>query len=211
MHDPAPHADDATPVGEVVDLDDWLDHHDEEAVDYDAQPFAPEDNERANWMLRRIGRLDAAQADDERLAATEKAKIDEWRAARTAVRQHRRDWFLTALDGFARVAAIRDGVRSISLPAGTLKLRKAAPRVEVVDLDKLAEWANTDDDTGQFIRVTTEAAKATLKAKANPVGWSANPDDPEVESSAVAYMGEVVPGVIVTRSRVDTFGYEVNR
>ena len=189
--------------GDIVDLDEWLDTMTgEDAVDFEQEPTSPTDRERADWMLRKVARLKAAQDRDADLAASQIAKIEEWQGARNESMQRQIDWFERALEGFMRVTAERDGVRSLSLPNGKLALRKPTERLVVIDEDEFLSWGRRNGDTG--IRVKVEVAKADLKKVVDVIGYDIQTGDGDVVSQ-VSIGGEVLPGVVMQRSATDTF------
>lgn len=193
---------------QVVDLDDWLDRADDtEPIDLDAEPSSPEDNERANWMLRKLRTLEAQDADDARLVRAEKAKLDAWLDARKSSRARSRAWFTQALEGYMRIVARRDNVKSLSLPNGRLKLSKPSERIVTFDPDAFAEWSGLN--AFAFSRPKIEPDKVELKRKCQPIGYQVEDANPAVESSSVAFGGEVIPGVAIERDTTDRFGVEL--
>lgn len=113
--------------------------------------FRVDDDMSANWVVRRITEARAYARRVEAWAATEirRAEADE-------------RYFLARFGGqleqWLRQAIAREGSRrkSVPLPAGTVGLRKAQDRLEVIDSSQVMAWAR--QHLPGAIRVTVNAA-----------------------------------------------------
>ena len=206
MHDPQ--MPEGRPDADVVDLDEWLDTQSDGLVDYESEPRNPEDGDKANWLLRKVARLERQQKTDVDLAAREIERIRLWLESRTQIRDHKLAWLRQSLEGFMRVAELRDNTKTINLPNGCLRLRKPTPRVVVHDEKAFIAWATKNLPDG--VRVKIEVAKAEIKKATQVVKWEPDPVNVAVEHSELAVGGEYVPGVEMEQAAQSTFSWEVS-
>lgn len=153
--------------------------------------------DHANRLLRRI-HVNEREADEiTALAESEIARIRAWQSDRLSGVTRSTEWATRSLEGFFRQHAESTGVKSLSLPNGTLKLRAARPRVEVVNPELVPD---------DLMRVKVEVDK-TKVAKLATGEWVKRGDS---DSAPVIHGDDVVPGVVFVRATEPTFSIEAN-
>lgn len=137
-----------------------------------ADRFIVDNEDKANWCLRKLARIEAA-----RNAAREQARIEQERIAawlEAELRRHERSaaWLETNLEQYHRNQLTADPKRkTIELPAGTLKARKAPDSVEIlVDEETFLDWAL--DERPDFVRVSRVIDRKALREAAIKDGES---------------------------------------
>lgn len=152
------------------------------------QRFIIDDEDKANWALRKLARLEADRAAAEEQARLERERIAVWLESQTAKLDREASFFKGLLEQFHRNQLNVDPAKkTIQLPAGTLKARKAPDKVEV--LDGFITWA-TMNDRKDLLRVKVDPDKAAIK--------DALLKDGEVLEHVVRITGEVRYSVEVT-------------
>jgi len=129
----------------------------------------------ADWCLRKLAVLRAEEVRDAELAEAEVKRIRTWQYEQVQRRGRSVSFFEGRLEQWMRLA--RPDERTVSLPHGSLHLRKAPDRVDIVDLDAL--------------RLFSAESPAEL------MRWP----EPEADKRAIAAhikeTGEKVPGVVL--------------
>ncbi len=157
-----------------------------------------DDIEQADRALRQLSVLHAQMRRVEALAESERTRIAAWEAERLDVLERQAAFWRQTLEAWHRATYRRDGVQTVKLPCGTLKLTKARSRV---DGDEPPE-----DAPESLVRVTVKrawdkqaAAKATVPGP-EPIDQT---DDHYVYAAIDAATGEVVPGLVHLKPKVD--------
>jgi hypothetical protein len=174
-------------------LTDAWDDLDEHLADIDGAELDQVDNpELADRMVRRIMRARRELAAAEEIAATERARIDEWLAKRRAaldtsfLEMCLRTYHQRQLDANPKA-------KTIHLPAGDLVARKQPDRWHFDDEQGFIEWAQANHP--DLVRTVTkvEVAKADTKKVLEVI------DDGRVIDPAT---GERVPAVWVEPGKI---------
>lgn len=168
--------------------------------DYDQDPEAPQDADRADEQLRRLAKVRAEMAQIGEHARAQIDRINEWHARRVEVLAGKERWLEEGLEMWHRAVLSDDPSRkTISLPCGTLKSRKQ-PDVWEFDDEAFIAWA-TEHAPG-LVRipeprpaVDKKAVKVALDDNVQDVGsvvWRT------IDEATGEVFEEVVPGVTVT-------------
>lgn len=149
------------------------------------QAFVCDTPERADWALRKLAKIRGQQAEAQKLAGEQIARIRDWLEEQDAKADSEAERFEALLLQFhQRTLAADPKAKTISLPHGTLKARQGQPKFEVM-ADTFLAWAKVNKP--ELVRVKEEAAKDEIKKLAKVVGGKAV--DPDT--------GEAMPGVTV--------------
>jgi len=100
-------------------------------VDLDNEPPTLATIDEADRTVWHIARLERQASQNEELARLRKAQVDAWLEDVNGVLERERAWRERQVEGWMRAHHETTGTKSVRLPAGTLKLTKAQPRVEV--------------------------------------------------------------------------------
>lgn len=156
--------------------------------DWDAEPEAPQDADRADEQLRRLAKVRAEMAQIGDHARAKIDRINEWHARRVEVLANRERWLAEGLEMWHRAVLADDPSRkTISLPCGTLKSRVQQPVWEFDDETFIA-WA-AEHEPG-LVRIP-EPKPAVDRNAAKKALVVAN-------GTVLSDGGEVVPGVTVS-------------
>lgn len=163
-------------VCKMTSLHDFLDE--QEQVQEDS--FVVDDENKANWALRKIRQMKDRIDNNNALAQAEIDKIEHWNNEVNKQAQESIDYFTSLLTSYALNKKAEDPkFKSLKLPNGRIGFRKSQPKW-VYDNDKVIETlekANLSD----FIRVTKAPSKADIKKAFEIVGDKVvNPDTGEV-------------------------------
>lgn len=174
------------------DLDQFL-GEDMGAAQGEDQAWVIGGQEEADRALRRLARLAREERDIRQVAQAERDRITAWERDRMAGVANRRQWISDGLEGFMRAVNARSGAKSLSLPWGTLRLRKTQPRVDVLDALALAAAAP------ELVEMRPAPDKAAIKRRFTPgPALMDHPVDPGFTAhAAVNPDGEQVPGVVL--------------
>lgn len=175
---PAPELDLSHPLDPVAGDDDLRDR------------FRVEDDDAANWALRKLRAIRARQTDHERLAEGEIARVRDWLAEVVGPLQRDAAFFEGLLADYARRCRENpdDGRKTISLPSGSVTTRQGSPRW-TVNPDAFLPWAR--QNFPDLIRVREEPDLASIKAAATAV-----------DERAVTAAGEIIPGIVIDPATV---------
>lgn len=172
---------------------DWEDD-DESAFADDASRL------EASEMLRRMRWY---QQQLEEVVAPFQAEIDRLRARVEEVSrpiQHRIDWYQGGLENWHRAAfAEKKATPTVKLPYGDILLRRATPKIEVVDEAEVLAWAAGE---GHDVLPDPRVMVSKLNKVAKVVDDDS--DEPGTPLPVIDKEGEVVPGV-TSEARERTF------
>jgi hypothetical protein len=169
----------------------------------------------ANAMLRRLRAAEAEATRVRELAAEDMAQTMAWRDRRLDSAERTMAWARRSLEAWARANLRAGGPKTVTLPSGVVRLRKAKRRIELFDEafdgsdESVASWAELAEAAGVDTPVqTTRKLLTSVVAEIVSVG-------PAVESEldgggfvlhkAVGPNGEVVEGVGVLEPTGDSF------
>lgn len=150
-----------------------------EPLEEDEAPrrFIVDDEDKANWAMRKLARLRRRQQANADLAAKERARIDEWVTEANDTLEGQAAFFESLLIEFHHGELARDEKRkTITLPTGRLESRAQQPKVIVDDVDAFIAWAKKERP--EFVRLTPAIVKTAV-------------------NEAAAKDGEVLPHVTV--------------
>lgn len=165
--------------------------------DEERASFRIEDNDGASWAMRKLAQAKRALLDIEEQARREEARIEAWcdEAEKAPTRDYQyfdallREYHKRTLDGDSTL-------RTLVLPAGTLRARKAPDSWQAADVAAFLKWAKAQRPA--LVRTKEEPniaeAKRVLEARGPGVV------DPQT--------GEIVPGLVVEAGQI-AFSVEV--
>ena len=159
--------------------------------------FTIDDEQKANWALRKIRKLTEKRKANIQLAEAEIERINTWLKEVNGDLEQSIDYFTGLLEGYHRQVLEQDPkAKTIKLPYGKLKMRAQQPEF-IRDNDKLLSWLKQSNKT-DYIVVKESPDWAQLK-KTLQVAGNALVD---------TETGEVVEGVEVVE-REPKFSVEV--
>lgn len=161
-------------------------------------PPALDGIDQADRALRRLSSVHTEMRRVENVAAEEVRRIEAWKADRLAVLERQEKFWRESLEAWHRATFRRDGVQTVRLPCGTLKLTKARSRVDGAE--------PPEDAPEQLVRVRitrqwdkVEAAKRTVPGP-GPIDQT---DDHWVHPAIDPSTGEVVPGLVHLKPKAE--------
>lgn len=202
-------------MSDEYDLDDAAGYPVPTDLDPDAvEPLAGAAD--ANRMLRRLRSAIRARKGVIEVAAADIANTTAWRDRRVAGIDSTIAWAERSLEGWLRATHKAGGPKSATLPAGTVRLRKAPVRIVVPPTATPADeaaWAafaerHADEGVESPVTVTRKFGAAAMGKVVKPgpeAGVDA--DSGYKVHKAVDIEGAEVPGVFVLVSPVDGFSY----
>lgn len=178
----------------MTSLHDFLDEK-EQVQD---QSFVVDDENKANWALRKIKQYKDKIEQNNALAQAEIDKIEQWLTEVNEQAQSSIDYFQSLLVEYAIKKREEDpNFKTLKLPNGRIGFRKSQPKW-VYDNDKVIETLEKANLT-DFIRVKKEPAKTDIKKAFDVVGDKViNPDT-----------GEVIEGITI-EAQEDKFNVVVD-
>lgn len=194
-----------TPDETRDDLADWLADTDGAAPDLDRDPDPPHDATEAERYLRKLAHLAAEAREVEEVVKAERQRLDEWRSDRMTAMERADTWLRTALEGWFRDRQRAGGTKSLSLPSGTLRLRKASKRpvdFDPGDEDGQTVLASIYRQNPDLVRVSLSLNKQEVAKRCKP-----GPDGQAI----IPETGETLPGVRFLPAPGDRFYVEVDR
>lgn len=163
----------------------------------DDEGFIVDDEQKANWALRKIGELQKEMKDNTRLAEKEIDKIKRWEKQQNNRLSESVNYFEGLLADYARQKREQDPkFKSLSLPNGRIGFRKQQPKWIYDDKTLLKYLERTELD--ELIRVNKAPNKSEIRKVFDVVG------DKVVNKET----GEVVEGIEIVH-RDETFNVRV--
>lgn len=161
-----------------------------ESVDLDLpERFRIQDDNAANWAMRKLRQAERRKADNARMANDEIQRINEW--LQRANQPYDRDvaYFTGLLTEYARDCRLNpeDGRKTIALPAGVVSSRNNQPKWSV-DPEVFLPWAHAN--APDLIRVKEEPDLSAIKSRFKNLA----------DGTTITDDGEVVVGVVVSES-----------
>lgn len=170
-----------------------LTHPLDELNDEARERFVIHDDAAAAWAMRKLRSVRARQAENERIATDERARIDAWLAEVNKPLDRDATYFEAILADYAlRCRENPDDARkSINLPTGKVSTRTTQPKWSV-EPTAFLDWARSSHP--DLIRIKEEADLAKIKDTliATKDGVAVSPE------------GEPVPGVTVLPGAITT-------
>jgi len=175
-------------------LHEFLDKQEE----VEQEGFTIQDDQQANWALRKVRQFQQQQKENNALAESEIEKIQEWNDQENTKAQHSIDYFQGLLARYAMDKRKDDPkFKTLKLPNGKIRFAKQQPKFNYNDdeiIDALKQSNRTD-----LINTKETPNKAEIKKRFEVNGNSLV--DPET--------GEIIPGVSVEH-RDEKFSVEVD-
>jgi phage host-nuclease inhibitor protein Gam len=154
------------------------------------EEFTVDDQEKANWALRKLRSLQEKKLANEELANKEKAKIDAWLNEVNSQLDQDIEYFQGLLTAYAiRLRQEDPKFKSIKLPNGKFGFRKQQPKWQYDDR-KLLEYLKLNN-LNELIRTKEEVDKSKLKKLVQIVNGQAI--DPEA--------GEVIDRITIVEDK----------
>lgn len=186
-----------------ADLDAYI-ADDLPAYDEHGEPPTLATIDEADRALRRIARVEHELARVEALAKARVEQIQTWLHERSDILLRERDWWARSAEGWMRAHNETTGTKTAKLPAGTLSLRAARPRVEALD-DPAEDVAET------LVRVRRSWDKKAVSDSCQPgpvLDDLADVPDGYVAHAAVTEAGERIDGVVLLVPERDSFSFK---
>mgnify|MGYP001024516208 CR=1 FL=1 len=127
--------------------------------------FIIDDDQKANWALRKIRQLQEKRKANIQLAEAEIERINTWLKEVNGDLEQSIDYFTGLLEGYHRQVLEQDPkAKTIKLPYGKLKMRAQQPKF-VRDDDKLLAWMKKEwpDIHPYYIKITERPDWKDLK------------------------------------------------
>src|SRR5690606_15843611 len=145
-----------------MDLKQRLNEFLDEQENINDEKFKINDEQQANWALRKIKQLQEQVKETNALAEAEIEKINAWAESENEKAQRSIDYFLGLLTQFAIEQRKKNPkFKSMKLPNGAIRFRKQQPKFHYDDeklLESLKRTGKTD-----FIKVKEVPDKAAVK------------------------------------------------
>jgi hypothetical protein len=163
-------------------------------------PFVVDNDDKADWVCRKMAQLRAAMAARTAYVQRETARLAEWHACEDHRDQQALDFFINLLHGYLLALADAGQLgrrRSYRLPHGVLKWR-TAPLKWVRNDEVLLRWARTLG----LVRILETPDWGAIRTRLTP-------SEERIGAEAIdTATGEIVPGVQVELPARDTFAVE---
>lgn len=159
--------------------------------------FVVDDEDKAEWGLRKLERIQAEFDEVKRQRDEQLARIEKWFEERANGILRQQSFFEGLLNEYHRNELRRDPDRkTIKLPSGRLSSRRGQPRWNI-DEESFMPWAEEDPERAElFIRITKVVNRAGVKSSLHLR------DDGQVVDPG---SGELVPGVLVDPAEVNFY------
>lgn len=144
--------------------------------------FVVDDDEKAEWAVRKLSRIRRKQAQNKAIYEAELERISEW--LKTVNESLERDalYFEAVLTPYA-LQERSNGRKSLVLPHGTVKTTAGRAKIEFESEDGFVDWAKTNDPN--LLRVKHEINKKVLN------------DLITEDLKVISTQGEIIPNVRV--------------
>ena len=123
----------------------------------------------ASWAFRRLAAIEAERQRVTKAADAEAERIERWRDDALKPLKHDEEWFKAKLTEYLRRIREERGedpenpkTLTYKLPTGTIQGRRPPERIEVLDVEKFVEWAETSGHA-ELVRVKKEVDKVAIK------------------------------------------------
>ncbi|MDO5716397.1 MAG: host-nuclease inhibitor Gam family protein [Tissierellia bacterium] len=169
----------------VESMSDYLGEEYEEQMDQET-PWEIDNDEKANWALRKCAEIEEEKERISDLAAAETLKIATWKEKQIEQLQKSREYFEGMLGYYLMRLREKNDKAKINVPNGTVYTRKS-PQKWSYDEEKVIAWAK-EAGKSDWIMIREELNKADLKKQVKAL-----------ESEVVLEStGEVIEGITLT-------------
>lgn len=160
--------------------------------------FIIDDEQKANWAMRKIKHLQEKKQEKEKIAKEEIERINQWLQAETESIDRDIEFFSGLLEAYMRDLNRKDPrKKSLSLIHGRLQLRKQQPIFKYDD-KKLVEWLKKTRHTN-LVRVEEKPDKKELRKLLVTANGKA----------IIKSTGEIVEGIEVEERNEPAFSLKV--
>lgn len=159
----------------------------------DPQRFRVRDKGAAAWAMGRLRDINLQMAENSEVASRKRQIIDRWLEQANSLLTRQAEFFKALLlEYHGEVLRADPKKRTVTLPDGTLKARKAQPDWVIDDEPALLEFLKRNAVT--LVRTKYEVAKGDMKQAFTP----------NIEAGhAVDADGEIVPGLVIAAKGVE--------
>lgn len=163
-----------------------LDTYEEPQEEAEREQFSVRDEDMANWAVRKIAAARANFAEAERLAATERERIDTYLSSKRKDLERTEEFFSGLLTRYYLPQhEANPKQKTFKLPAGQVQFRAQQPDYERDD-ERLVSWLEANDKM-DFVQIKKSARWGELKKALTQHGERMI--DPE--------SGQIVDGILV--------------
>jgi hypothetical protein len=169
--------------------------------------FLVDDDGKADWLCRRIARLQAEITERAAFVRQQIDQLQQWQAALDATAQRSLFFFEGLARGYYErlrdTGKITERRRSYALPHGTLQMRAVSIAFEVVDEAAFADWCGEHGLAEIIIKPMWREAKQQFVGQDDQVGAVVVVES--VDHATGEVTRQVVPGVHVSRATGERF------
>lgn len=144
--------------------------------------FRVDDDGKATWAMRKLRAVEAKIEENRRIAADERARIEEWLERVNDHLATDADYFRGLLIDYARQEREQHNRKSIDTPYGKIKSRQGGVKYDIYNPGEFLDWAR--HNCPDLIRVTEAPNKNVIADYLSAVN-----------GKVVSQAGEIVPGV----------------
>lgn len=168
-----------------------FDLDDENPVSDDRQltNFQVTDDLQAAWAMRKLLSLKNKMTENEEIAQTEHARMDEWLIRVNGRFECDVLYFEALLTQYARNQRQAEGRKTIDTPYGVIKSRATQSKFKVEDAEQFLQWATIN--APQLINIKTSPNLTALK------DFASQEETQTLGPVAMTIDGEIIPGVTV--------------
>ena len=149
--------------------------------------FRVDDDQKADWALRKLAVIRRKQAENQAIHDAEVARISEWLSTVNTALDRDSAYFEAVLTPYALQERL-NGRKTLVLPHGGIKTTAGQSKVEIESDEGFIEWATKNDTS--LLRFKTEIDKSALKALITN------------ENLVISNQGEIIPLVKVIPAEV---------
>lgn len=121
--------------------------------------FRVDDDEKAEWAIRKLSRIRRKQAENKAIFDAEVQRVSEWLKRANEALENDALYFEAVLTPYA-LQERSNGRKSLVLPHGTIKTTAGRPKIEFESEEAFIEWAKSNDPA--LIRVKHEINKKAV-------------------------------------------------
>ena len=144
--------------------------------------FVVDDDEKAEWAVRKLARIRRKQAENKKIYDAEINRILEWLKTVNETLERDALYFEAVLTPYALLER-SNGRKSLVLPHGTVKTTAGRAKIEFESEDGFIEWAKSNDP--ELLRIKHEINKKVLN------------DLITEDLQVISTQGEIIPKVRV--------------
>ena len=181
---------DHTAMLQDFDLDD-----ESSAENKDLTNFQVTDDSQAAWAMRKLLSLKKKMMENENIAQTEHARMDEWLIRVNGRFESDVAYFEAILTQYARNQRQNEGRKTIDTPYGVVKSRATQSKFKVDDVDEFLQWASIN--APQLVNMKAIPNLTALKE------FASAEETQTLGAVAMTIDGEIIPGVSVDPANIN--------